>query len=73
MSRFGWFLFALGLMVAVGSAARFAWITAFDSTTNDVGAGLLFAAGFWAGVIVADFGAAAIIKARGMSAASLTG
>jgi hypothetical protein len=73
MSRFGWFLFALGLMVVAGSAARLAWITIFDSTTDDVGAGFLFAAGYWGGIIVAAFGAAAVTRARGMSAPSLRG
>jgi hypothetical protein len=66
MARLGWFFFALGLIVSAGSAAWFAWITAFDSTTNDSGAGFLLAAGFWGGVIVAAFGAAAVAKARGM-------
>ena len=59
--RFGWFLFALGLIVSAGSAAWFAWITAFDSTTNDSGAGFLFAAVFWGGVIVS----AKLIRNRG--------
>ena len=65
MARFGWFFFAVGLIGSAGSAARFAWITAFDSTTSDSGAGFLFAAGFWGGVIVAAFGAAAVAKSRG--------
>jgi hypothetical protein len=66
MAPFGWFLFALGLIVSAGSAAWFAWTTAFNSTTNDSGVGFLFVAGFWGGVIVAAFGAAAVAKARGM-------
>lgn len=66
MARFGWFLFALGLMVTAGSAAWFAWRTASDHTTNDVRAGFLFAAASWGGVTVAAFGAAAVAKARGI-------
>jgi hypothetical protein len=66
MARFGWFFFAVGLIVSAGSVAWWGWIAAFDSTTNESGVGFLFAAGFWGGVIVAAFGAAAVVKARGM-------
>jgi hypothetical protein len=73
MSRFGWFLFALGLMIAAASVVWFAWITAFDPATSELGMGFLFAAGFWGSVIVADIGAAAVAKARGMHAGSWRG
>jgi len=64
VSRLGWGLFTLGLMVTAGSAARFAWITFIERPDSGFADGILFAVGFWAGIIIAACGAAVVIKAR---------
>ena len=61
--RWGWFVFALGLMVTAVSAARFAWITFLEHPDSGLSDGVLFAVGFWVGIVIASCGAAVVLRA----------
>jgi len=67
MARFGWPLVAVGVGIALLTQAPLAYELLLDPTANDIVAGMLSAAGFWTGVVIAALGCVAVARGRGVA------